>query len=98
MRTCLHSWLTIQYATIGRAQACFTAVLQALHVPLRTPLRRNTELLSGTSLRRMRGCCAGQKPVLKSKQGAFQIVNSVEMFKPLSKFTKQARRARLCCM
>ncbi|KAK9840915.1 hypothetical protein WJX81_000140 [Elliptochloris bilobata] len=31
----------------------------------------------------------GQKPVLKSKQGAFQIVNSVEMFKPLSKFTKQ---------
>lgn len=33
----------------------------------------------------------GQKPVLKSKQGAFQIVNSVEMFKPLSKFTKQAR-------
>jgi hypothetical protein len=40
-------------------------------------------------------CCgaaaAGQKPVLKSKQGAFQIVNSVEMFKPLSKFTKQAR-------
>lgn len=31
--------------------------------------------------------------MLKSKQGAFQIVNSVEMFKPLSKFTKQARSA-----
>jgi len=40
----------------------------------------------------LRRGAAGQKPVLKSKQGAFQIVNSVEMFKPLSKFTKQARR------
>ena len=41
------------------------------------------------------GVATGQKPVLKSKQGAFQIVNSVEMFKPLSKFTKQARPVSL---
>jgi glyoxylate carboligase len=31
----------------------------------------------------------GQKPILKSKQGAFQIVNIVEMFRPITKFTKQ---------
>ena len=55
------------------------------------PLRRTAASRSVASLERMRGGCAGQKPVLKSKQGAFQIVNSVEMFKPLSKFTKQAR-------
>ena len=81
-----------------RAQACINAVLQALHVHCgHTQLPRTAVYLSVLS-RRMRDCCAGQKPVLKSKQGAFQIVNSVEMFKPLSKFTKQARRARLCCM
>lgn len=31
----------------------------------------------------------GQKPIKKSKQGNFQIINTVEMFKPLTKSTKQ---------
>ncbi len=31
----------------------------------------------------------GQKPIKKSKQGQFQIVDVVEMMKPLTKFTKQ---------
>lgn len=31
----------------------------------------------------------GQKPIKKSKQGAFQIVDIVEMMKPITKFTKQ---------
>jgi len=31
----------------------------------------------------------GQKPIMKSKQGKFQIVDIVEMMKPLTKFTKQ---------
>ena len=31
----------------------------------------------------------GQKPVKKSKQGQFQILDVVEMMKPISKFTKQ---------
>lgn len=31
----------------------------------------------------------GQKPIKKSKQGSFQIVNIVEMMRPLTKFTKQ---------
>ena len=31
----------------------------------------------------------GQKPIKKSKQGQFQIINTVEMFRPLTKFTKQ---------
>lgn len=31
----------------------------------------------------------GQKPIKKSKQGRFQIVNTVEMMRPLTKFTKQ---------
>jgi acetolactate synthase-1/2/3 large subunit len=31
----------------------------------------------------------GQKPIKKSKQGRFQIVNIVEMMRPLTKFTKQ---------
>jgi len=31
----------------------------------------------------------GQKPIKKSKQGRFQIVDVVEMMKPLTKFTKQ---------
>lgn len=31
----------------------------------------------------------GQKPVKKSKQGRFQIVNVVEMMRPITKFTKQ---------
>ena len=44
-----------------------------------------------SSMQTCASCGAGQKPVLKSKQGAFQIINSVEMFKPISKFTKQAR-------
>lgn len=30
----------------------------------------------------------GQKPIRKSKQGAFQIVNTVEVMRPLTKFTK----------
>ena len=30
----------------------------------------------------------GQKPIKKSKQGQFQIVNVVDMMKPLTKFTK----------
>ncbi len=32
---------------------------------------------------------SGQKPIKKSKQGRFQIVNVVEMMKPLTQFTKQ---------
>ena len=31
----------------------------------------------------------GQKPIRKSKQGQFQIINIVELMKPISKFTKQ---------
>ncbi len=31
----------------------------------------------------------GQKPIKKSKQGRFQIVDVVDMFRPLTKFTKQ---------
>jgi acetolactate synthase-1/2/3 large subunit len=31
----------------------------------------------------------GQKPIKRSKQGSFQIVNTVEMFKPLTKFSRQ---------
>lgn len=31
----------------------------------------------------------GQKPVRKSKQGAFQIINTVDMMRPVTKFTKQ---------
>ena len=31
----------------------------------------------------------GQKPVKTSKQGHFQIVNTVEMFRPITKYTKQ---------
>ena len=31
----------------------------------------------------------GQKPVKKSKQGRFQILDVIEMMKPISKFTKQ---------
>ena len=31
----------------------------------------------------------GQKPINKSKQGRFQIIDIVEMMKPLTKFTKQ---------
>ncbi len=32
---------------------------------------------------------SGQKPIKKSKQGRFQIIDVVEMMKPLTKFTKQ---------
>lgn len=31
----------------------------------------------------------GQKPILKSKQGAFQIVDTVQLFQRISKFSKQ---------
>ncbi|TSC55712.1 MAG: acetolactate synthase I/II/III large subunit [Parcubacteria group bacterium Gr01-1014_18] len=31
----------------------------------------------------------GQKPIKKSKQGDFQIINTVEMMRPLTKFTRQ---------
>lgn len=31
----------------------------------------------------------GQKPILKSKQGAFQIVDVVSMLRPITKFAKQ---------
>ncbi len=31
----------------------------------------------------------GQKPIKKSKQGQFQIINTVELFRPITKFTKQ---------
>lgn len=31
----------------------------------------------------------GQKPIKKSKQGQFQIINAVEMFRSLTKFSKQ---------
>ncbi len=31
----------------------------------------------------------GQKPILKSKQGAFQIVDTVNLFQRISKFSKQ---------
>lgn len=31
----------------------------------------------------------GQKPIKKSKQGHFQIVNVIEMMRPITKFTKQ---------
>lgn len=31
----------------------------------------------------------GQKPVKKSKQGNFQIINTIEMMRPITKYTKQ---------
>src|SRR3989339_2041761 len=31
----------------------------------------------------------GQKPIKKSRQGNFQMINTVEMFKPITKSTKQ---------
>ncbi len=31
----------------------------------------------------------GQKPIMKSKQGQFQVLNIVDMMKPLTKYTKQ---------
>src|SRR3989344_4381173 len=31
----------------------------------------------------------GQKPVKRAKQGHFQIIESVQIFKPVTKFTKQ---------
>ena len=34
-------------------------------------------------------CITGQKPILKSKQGAFQIVDVVSMLRPITKFAKQ---------
>ncbi|QCW99463.1 acetolactate synthase large subunit [Aggregatimonas sangjinii] len=35
----------------------------------------------------------GQKPIKKSKQGKFQIIDVVEMMQPLTKFTKQVTHA-----
>ena len=32
---------------------------------------------------------SGQKPIKKSKQGRFQIIDVVEMMRPITKFTKQ---------
>ncbi len=37
----------------------------------------------------------GQKPIKSSKQGHFQIINTVEMMKPLTKLSKQIIDARL---
>ncbi len=37
----------------------------------------------------------GQKPIKKSKQGKFQIIDVVEMMRPLTKFTKQVNHAAL---
>jgi len=37
----------------------------------------------------------GQKPIKKSKQGHFQIINTVEMMRPITKFTKQIVDAQL---
>ncbi len=37
----------------------------------------------------------GQKPILKSKQGRFQIINVVEMMQPLTKFTRQVLNGNL---
>jgi len=36
----------------------------------------------------------GQKPIKKSKQGKFQIIDVVEMMQPLTKFTKQIAHGR----
>ena len=38
-------------------------------------------------------CITGQKPILKSKQGAFQIVDVVSMLRPITKFAKQVHFA-----
>ena len=37
----------------------------------------------------------GQKPILKSKQGAFQIVDIVKLFHNVTKFCKQASQSRM---
>ncbi len=37
----------------------------------------------------------GQKPIKRSKQGHFQIINTVEMMRPITKFTKQVVDAQL---
>ena len=38
----------------------------------------------------------GQKPILKSKQGAFQIVDIVKLFHNVTKFCKQVRPRGQC--
>lgn len=40
-------------------------------------------------------CITGQKPILKSKQGAFQIVDVVSMLRPITKFAKQVHFSML---
>lgn len=37
----------------------------------------------------------GQKPIKKSKQGHFQIINTVEMMRPITKFTRQIIHAQM---
>lgn len=37
----------------------------------------------------------GQKPIKKSKQGRLQIINTVEMMKPITKFTRQIIHAQM---
>ena len=39
----------------------------------------------------------GQKPILKSKQGAFQIVDIIKLFHNVTKFCKQVRSTPPCC-
>src|SRR3989339_15791 len=52
-----------------------------------------TNLVTSTAYAQLGGMPAlfitGQKPIKKSKQGNFQIINTVEMFKPITKSTKQ---------
>ena len=40
----------------------------------------------------------GQKPILKSKQGAFQIVDTVNLFSRISKYSKQVLLWSLPCL
>lgn len=52
-----------------------------------------TNLVTAAAYARLGGMpmlmITGQKPIMKSKQGQFQIVNVVDMMKPLTKYTKQ---------
>jgi len=38
----------------------------------------------------------GQKPVKKSKQGRFQIVDIVDLFRPITKYTRQIHGHAVC--
>ena len=57
-----------------------------------------TNLVTATAFAQLGGMpilmITGQKPIKKSKQGHFQIIDTVQMMRPLTKFTKQIVHAQ----